>query len=574
MTDRFNDVTVQLDVPATMRDGTVLRANVYRPAGDGRWPVLLTRLPYGKDFPIGGMVLDPVQTARRGYVVVVQDTRGRFSSDGDYYPYRLETEDSVDTIAWAAGLPGADGGVGMYGASYFGNTQWLGASEAPPALKAIVPFVTWCDPRNGHRFRGGAMELGKTVSWHIQQGFNVLARRHRDDPAALAVAMRDLAVEQDALANGGYASLPLASFAPLVRHDVAPAVFTELAGATDPACFADYSLVGKHDRVQVPSFNVGGWYDIFLQDTIANFLAMTELGKPSKLLLGPWSHIAWRNPIGELNFGTGAQIGTIDLKTDFGSLQVRWFDHWLKGRETGIMDEPPIKLFVMGANVWRDEDAWPLARAAPAPYFLHSDGRLSPETPGEEPADAYEYDPHDPVPTLGGGLLMQPDFMAGPYDQRDIEARRDVLVFTSEPLAQETEVTGPVQVRLWAASSAPDTDFVGRLCDVHPDGRSINLTDGIIRARHRGMAQGEPASLLEPGRPYEYEIDLWATSNLFKAGHRIQLQITSSCFPRWDRNPNTGHDHGADAELAVARQTVFHDRERPSCVVLPVVQAP
>lgn len=571
MTTSMPEVTVQFDVPAEMRDGTVLRANVYRPAGTGPWPVLLARLPYGKDAPIGGMVLDPVQAARRGYVVVVQDTRGRFASEGDYYPYRRETEDSVDTIAWAARLPGADGGVGMYGASYFGNTQWLGASQAPPELKAMVPFITWRDPLNGHRFRGGAMELGKTVSWHIQQGFNVLARRHRDDPARLAAAICRLAAEQDALAAEGYASLPLCRFAPLVRNDIAPVFFTELAGAMDPACFADYSLVGKHADVQVPTFNVGGWYDIFLQDTIANYREMTAQGKPSKLMIGPWSHIAWRNPIGEINFGAGAQIGTINLETDFGSLQLRWFDHWLKGRETGIMDEPPIKLFVMGANVWRDEDAWPLARASPTPYFLHSDGRLGLEPPDDEPADHYAYDPAAPVPTHGGALLMQPDFMAGPYAQHMIEARPDVLVFTSEPLSRDTEVTGPILVSLWAASNAPDTDFVARLCDVHPDGRSINLSDGIVRARYRGVAQGQPASLIEPGRTYTYEIDLWATSNLFKAGHRIRLQITSSCFPRWDRNPNTGHDLGADAELAVARQTIFHDRERPSHIVLPLV---
>ncbi|HEV2108653.1 MAG TPA: CocE/NonD family hydrolase, partial [Thermomicrobiales bacterium] len=361
-------------------------------------------------------------------------------------------------------------------------------------------------------------------------------------------------------------------FAPLVRNDVAPVFFDELAGAMDPACFEDYSLVGKHERVQAATYNVGGWYDIFLQDTIANFLSMESQDKPSKLLIGPWSHIAWRNPIGEINFGAGAQIQTIDLKTDFGSLQLRWFDHWLKGDDTGIMDEPPIKLFVMGANVWREETEWPLARAIPTSYFLHAEGGLSAEAPSDELPDEYEYDPRDPVPTRGGALLMQPDFMAGPFDQRSIEARQDVLVYTSEPLEQDTEVTGPIRVHLWAASSAPDTDFVARLCDVYPDGRSINLTDGIIRARYRGFADGHPASLIEPGRPYEYDIDLWATSNLFKAGHRIRLQVTSSCFPRWDRNPNTGHAFGADAELAVARQRVFHDRDRPSRLFLPVVR--
>jgi putative CocE/NonD family hydrolase len=225
----------------------------------------------------------------------------------------------------------------------------------------------------------------------------------------------------------------------------------------------------------------------------------------------------------------------------------------------------------MGANVWRDLEEWPPRGARPTPLYLREGGLLSERTPGEERPDRFDYDPADPVPTHGGALLMSPEYPAGPYDQRVIEARPDVLVFTSEPLQQDTEVTGPVTVSLWAASSAPDTDFVARLCDVHPDGRSINLTDGVVRARNRDWSSGAAPSPIEPGRPYCFDVDLWSTSNVFKAGHRIRLQVTSSCFPRWDRNPNTGHSPGADAELAVAEQTVFHDRERPSHVLLPIV---
>jgi putative CocE/NonD family hydrolase len=252
-------------------------------------------------------------------------------------------------------------------------------------------------------------------------------------------------------------------------------------------------------------------------------------------------------------------------------LQLRWFDHWLKGIDTGIMAEPPIKLFVMGANVWRDEQEWPLARARNTPYYLHADGRLNPDEPGAETPDHYTYDPADPVPTRGGALLMTPEYPAGPFDQRRIEARPDVLVYTTPPLERDAEVTGPITVHLWASSSAPDTDFVARLTDIYPDGRVINLTDGIVRARYRNFTQGEPPSTIEPGRPYAYVIDLWATSNVFKAGHRIGLQVTSSCFPRWDRNPNTGHPFGADAELRVAHQQILHDREHPSHVVLPLI---
>jgi len=568
-------ITVDIDVPARMRDGTLLRANIYRPAGEGRWPVLLTRLPYGKDLPLGGSVLDPVQTARRGYVVIVQDTRGRLASDGDWYPFRSEADDGVDTIAWAADLPFSDGQVGMYGASYFGYTQWSAAVEQPPALKAMVPFITWADPLNGLVYRGGAFELGLGASWNLMMGLGQLFRRYGRDPRALGPALMAWAHESDALGTTGYASLPLAEFAPLRRQEVAPAFFDWMGAPLDctQEPYSYLTILGKHDQVQTPTLNVGGWYDIFLAGTITNFQAMRAQGKPAKLLIGPWTHGGTSNPIGERNFGFGAQAGLIDLRMDFGSLQLRWFDHWLKGADTGMMAEAPIKLFVMGANVWRDEQEWPLARAVDTPWYLHTDGGLSPERPASETPDRYDYDPADPAPTRGGALLMTPEYPGGPYDQRAVEARPDVLVYQSAPLERDTEVTGPITVRLWAVSSAPDTDFVARLTDVFPDGRSVNLTDGIVRARYRRLAQGEAPSPIEPGRPYEYAIDLWATSNVFQRGHQIGLQVTSSCFPRWDRNPNTGHPLGTDAALQVAQQEILHDREHPSHVVLPLVDA-
>jgi putative CocE/NonD family hydrolase len=562
-------VVVDLDVDVPMRDGVVLRANVYRPA-DGRWPVLLTRLPYGKDLPLGNASLDPVQAARRGYVVIVQDTRGRFMSEGDWRPFEAEAQDGVDTIAWAAGLPYADGQVGMYGMSYFGFTQWCAAIQQPPALKAIVPAVTWCDPLNGMAFRGGAVELGSAASWGLQMGFDQLARAHRGNLPALGAAIAALARELDELGPAGYASLPLAEFGPLRRHAVMDRFFEQLQRPMDRQLLDPITIVGKHDRVQVPTFNVGGWYDIFLADTLANFSAMRRLGRPTKLLIGPWAHTAYAMPVGELNFGFGAQLSFVNLESDFGRLQLRWFDHWLKGIDTGLLAQPPIRLFVMGANVWRDEQEWPLARAVETPFYLRSDGALSAEPPGQESSDRYTYDPRTPVPTYGGALLMAPEFPTGPRDQRRIEARPDVLVYTTPPLERDVEVTGPVRVELWACSSAPDTDFVARLVDVYPDGRAYNLTDGIIRARYR---DGEQPSLLEPGQPYRFTIDLWATSNVFKAGHAIRLQVTSSNFPRWDRNPNTGHPLGQDgpADLRVAEQTILHDAAHPSHVVLPIV---
>ncbi len=582
-------ITVDFDVPAEMRDGTILRANVYRPAGEGRWPVLLTRLPYGKDFPLGTAVMDPAQVARRGYVVIVQDTRGRFTSEGEWDPMRNEALDGVDTIEWASKLPYSDGNVGMYGASYFGFTQWSAAVHQPPALKAMVPFITWNDPFNGTMFRGGALELGVMADWQLLMGIDVLFRRHRGNPdrRVLGQAFYLLSKEIDALGKQGYWSLPLKEFGPHKRQGVTPAFFDLIARPMDREAFEPMTILGKHENVNVPTLNVGGWYDIFLKDTIENFRIMRQQGstpgaRQSKLLIGPWSHREYGNRVGELNFGLASSTTYLNLQTDFMSFQVRWFDHWLKGKDTGMLNEAPIKLFVMGANVWRDEQEWPLARAVETRYYLHSTGHantlhgngyLTTDIPdADEPAsDHYTYDPANPVITRGGALLMPPEYPQGPYDQRQTESREDVLVYTSGQLKEDLEVTGPITVHLWATSSAPDTDFVARLVDVHPDGYAQNLTDGIIRARYRNFAHGEKPSLIEPGKAYEYTIDLWATSNVFKAGHRIRLDGTSSNFPRWDRNPNTGHEFGADSELAVANQTILHDAEHPSYVVLPVV---
>ncbi len=580
-------ISVDFDVPAQMRDGVVLRANIYRPVGAGPWPVLLTRLPYGKDLPPGNALMDPAQVARKGYVMIVQDTRGRFTSEGAWNPMRDEILDGEDTVAWAAQLPYSNGSVGLYGISYFGFTQWAAAIQRPPALKAMIPVMTWNDPLNGVLFRGGAFELGTSASWHMMMGIDVLLRRYRSgpDPRNLGRALYMLTKETDALSPQGYWSLPLKEFGPLKRNDVAPAFFEVVASSMDRELLAPYTILGKHEQVTAPTFNIGGWYDIFLQDTIENFRIMREQGstpeaRQSKLLIGPWAHGVLTNPIGELDFGFASSAALIDLRIDLVSLQLRWFDTFLKGIDTGMLNEAPIKLFVMGANVWRDEHEWPLARAVETRYYLHSqghantlhgDGELNTSQPAAEPSDSYAYDPANPVIAHGGALLLTPDFRPGPFDQRPVEVREDVLVYSTPVLEQNVEVTGPIMVHLWAISSAPDTDFVARLVDVHPDGYAQNLTDGIIRARYRNFAQGGSEALIEPGQAYEYDIDLWATSNLFQQGHRIRLDVTSSNFPRWDRNPNTGHPFAEDSELVVAQQTILHDAAHPSYVVLPLV---
>ena len=443
-------ITVDFDVPAEMRDGTILRANIYRPVGEGRWPVLLTRLPYGKDFPNAVPVLDPIQSARRGYVVIVQDTRGRFASDGAWDPMRNEALDGVDTIAWAAQLPYSDGQVGMFGASYFGFTQWSAAVHSSEALKVMAPYITWNDPLNGQLYRGGAFEFGISASWQLMMSANVVMRRlaSEADPAKLGYAMYQWAREMDTLGTQGYWSLPLKEFAPLKRDDVAPSFFESLEHYMDREYLDPITIRGKHEQVKVPTLNIGGWYDIFLQDTIDNFRIMREQGstpqaRQSKLLIGPWIHGGSSSSIGEVSFGIASTPGLINLQGDVMSIQLRWFDHFLKDLDTGMLNEAPIKLFVMGANVWRDEQEWPLARAVETRYYLHSnghanslhgDGSLSTGVPENEPVDAYDYDPANPVLTRGGALLMSPQFPGGIFDQRKTEERTDVLVYTTPEL--------------------------------------------------------------------------------------------------------------------------------------------
>jgi len=529
-------------------------------------------------------VLDALRLARAGYIVVIQDVCGRFTSDGAWAPYRHDGSDGYDSVEWAAGLPGSNGNVGMFGASYYGFTQWVTAVEQPPHLKALVPFITWADSRDGGTWRGGAFELGKVAYWQVATiAFDVLRRRYKDAPRAeLGAALSALVREIDTLGAEGYRSLPLKDFAPFQRLGIAPELAKLVARPYDREYNAPYSVAASYDRVHVPAYNVGGWYDIFAGGTLRNYTELRRNGatreaRQARLLMGPWSHVSYGGVIGDMDFGFTSALAFMNLQGDLTALTQRWFDHWLKGVDNGVTAEPPVKLFIMGANRWRDEQEWPLARTQYTPFYLHGDGgangldgsgRLAAERPDDETPDHYTYDPADPVPTLGGAVLMNGLYGPGVKDQRSIEARPDVLVYTSTPLAEDTEVTGPITAKLWVASDAPDTDWVARLVDVHPDGFAQNLTDGIIRARYR---DGDTPAPLEPGRVYAYTIDLWATANVFKAGHCIRLDVTSSCFPKWDRNPNTGASFGHETSTRPARQTVLHDAAHPSHVILPII---
>jgi putative CocE/NonD family hydrolase len=567
---------VERDIEAKMRDGVVLRADVYRPDTEGPLPVLLQRTPYGKGFSNPAFAL---MAAERGYVVVIQDTRGRWASDGNGYPLIHEMEDGYDTVEWVAHQPWANGKVGMYGGSYVGYTQWAAAATQPPALKTIIPTVTFCDPYDIF-YSGGALALGVAVSWNLISTAHMAIFKHTGSKAEKNEWMDQWVEAVDGMARGKtFSRLPLSEM-PLIGQEGLISFFSDiLAHPTHDAYWQ--RILCAHEQIRIPVFHIGGWYDIFAGSTLSDFCGIRQNGGSEwarghqKLLIGPWRHGPFEGLVGEVDFGLRASA----LLVLPDELQLRWFDYWLKGEDHGITDEPPIRIFVMGDNVWRTESEWPLARTQYTPYYLHSggaanslhgDGVLSPEQPSDEPVDTYVYDPRNPVPTRGGGLCCSQAALApGAYDQRAIEARPDVLVYTTPPLEADIEVTGPIEVRLWAATSAPETDFTAKLVDIGLCGYARNVQDGIIRAQDRGgLGEGNP---IVPGQPYEHVIDLAVTSNVFKAGHCIRLEISSSNFPRFARNPNTGDPLGHSAGLRPATQWILHDAGHPSHILLPVI---
>ncbi len=582
------NLCIDKNLAVGMRDGVTLATDIYRPAGGAPVPVIVMRLPYNKEMPallfLSGDIL---RIAQAGYAVVVQDCRGTYQSGGEFRPYFQEAADGADTIAWAAAQVWSSGVVGMMGASYYGATQWLAAGESPPALRAIAPFITTDQYYEKWTYQGGAFQLGFIVQWASATfALGEVVRRlgcgqasAGDLGAAIAAA--------DAVA-ASYTHLPLTDHPELAR--LAPELMTQVAEwLAHPAYDAYWQAIAPCERyaqITTPALNFGGWYDLFLGGTLANYTGMKARGgsaqarQHQRLVIGPWAHGYNGGVYAERNFGMMAHDGVADVT----AMQIRWFDHWLKGADNGVLEDKPVKLFIMGRDEWRDEAAWPLSDTRFERWYLHSGGRantasgdglLSQKAPGEEPTDHYRYDPHDPVPTLGGATFLPGLFVAanaGPRDQRAVEARADVLCYTSEPLARDTEVTGPITLVLYVTSSACDTDFTGKLVDVYPDGRALILTDGILRARYR-ESLSRPV-LMTPGKVYELTLDLVATANLFKAGHCLRLEVSSSNFPRFDRNPNHG---GVIAEalatdFVTASNGVLHDAEHPSHLLLPMIE--
>lgn len=567
----IQQVILEKNVPCKMRDGVTLYADVYRPNVEGKFPVLLTRLPYNKDLPFySHRYLDTNRLVQNGYMVIVQDVRGRYNSEGDFYPFIHEAEDGYDTVEWAATLPYSNGKVGMFGLSYYGFTQLLAATECPPHLKAIAPAMTLTDWQTDSVEKDGKYNLPSSQTWALESVAPDAIKRKYQDPQEYEKMMKKMAAYYNEIEKW-FTYMPASEWPPLKELGVGEFFFDFIQHRLSEEQYNKVSISDKFNRIDVPAYHIAGWYDNFLQATTRNFseLSKKENPKMQKLIIGPWAHGIFQASLGDRNFGIHASQDWIDYETDLTGLHIRWFNHWLKDEQAEFNTEAPIKLFVMGINEWRNEHEWPLARTNYTPYYFHSegkantrfgDGKLNAGLPNQEQVDTFMYDPINPVPTNGGGILVT-GTRPGPIDQCQIEEREDILVYTSEPLTEPLEVTGPVNVKLWVKTDVVDTDFTAKLIDVTPEGKALHLTDGIRRVKVDNQHQA-----------VEVDIDLWATSNVFLPGHCIRVEISSSNFPRYDINLNTGKTMIESSEAKTATQTIYHQGEFPSHILLPIIK--
>jgi len=540
----------------TMRDGIKLATTVYLPLKGGPHPAVLVRTAYNR---IG--FYDPF-FVKNNIALVTQDCRGRYESGGNFYPFVNEPDDGFDTLQWIGKQPWCNGKIGMFGDSYLAATQLLVAPLQNKFLKVINPRFMAADCWKHAYYCDGAFSLALSWSWLCFETATKISH---------AVAMPLLDVKQ------------FLKSLPIINMD-------ERSGAGVVPYFRDYvshckfgkfwhllRLSDKYDYFKIPVLLTAGWYDNYAAEAVNMFTGLQKantnesIKKQHRLIIGPWTHgINYSTTLGELDFGPEAE-------KERDSTQ-RWLNCILKNKPATDFQKAPIRIFVMGKNYWRDEQEWPLKRTCYTYFYLRTGRRLDAKPPAtEESPDCYVYDPENPVPTCGGNHSVGPynpglyDFVKpGPYDQHSIEQRNDVLIYTSRILARDIEITGHVKLFLYASSSAKDTDFVARLTDVYPDRRSINITEGILRVRFRKNIWGKP-ELLVPDKIYLFEIDMQVTSNVFMAGHKIRLQITSSNFPLWDRNLNTGNNPATDTRYIKARQTIFHSPKYPSALLLPII---
>jgi uncharacterized protein len=612
--ERLYGVELQADVMVPMRDGVSLATDVYLPARAGKalaekWPTILSRTPYGKssrrpDAPPkspGDYAAIGEYFASHGYAVVIQDTRGRYRSQGVWHMLTDDGRDGVDTCSWIGKQPWSNGKVGMIGTSYVGGTQHALAMERPPELATVIPVDAMSNLGSAGMRNGGAFEM-RFWNWIFSIAGPQGSRQSRDPgTAAILQDMKDH--RRDYLAN-----LPLRrGTTPLKLLPEYEDWLVEAMGhGTNDDFWKQNNILDYTDTYKdIPVYLVGGWYDSWAGNTTANFKTLSQrIRGPAYLIMGPWIHGQQGSAAhGQVSFGSSAAIA------DPLAWRREWYDHWLKGIDNTVGKQAPfatpVRVFVMGSGdgrktasglldhggYWRDENEWPLSRARPTPFYFHERGGLSPVMPAAPGGvSSFQFDPAKPVPTIGGnissgdGILLQ-----GAWDQRGgrhvwnapdpipLSARNDILVFQSEPLTDDVEVTGEIEVKLWAASSAVDTDFAAKLIDVYPatpdfpGGFDMNLGDGILRARFRESLKKEV--LMQPGTIYPLTIKLYPTSNLFKRGHRIRVDVSSSNFPRFDVNPNTGEPLNNHRRRLVATNTIYHDADHPSQILLPIVPA-
>lgn len=565
------EVHVEENVPIAMRDGTILRADIYQPQTPGRYPVLLERVAYelkhrcqhrGEYF------------ARRGYIFVGQNVRGRYASEGRFAPFRDDAwganQDGYDTIVWAGKQPWSNGKVGMLDGSYSGFTQYLLAPTRPPFLKALFVREGGSDVYRDFVFRGGAYQLALHRGWALDETWSALQGAPASAEQEESFARLKEEVEDK---ERWYGHLPLNSCPPL--EGLAEWYFEDLRHPNDGPYWESMNILPVASEVDVPIFHLGGWFDCFLDSTLRAYESVASQGKTEacrknqRLVIGPWIHgpaQVGERKVGELDFGPQAEFDLVNY-------WLRWYDYWLKGRANGIMDEAPVRVFLMGANNWLDMESWPPTNMKLQPMYLRqgtgrdatslNNGMLTFEPPQvDESAEDFLSDPSAPLPSL----LIYPQL--GPIDHRRVEA--EMLTYTSSPLPRDLTIVGPIKAVLFGMSSAPDTDWVVRLSDVGPDGRSLSVCDGILRARYRDSFDNP--DLMEPGQVYRFEIDLGATAQVFKAGHALRVSIASSDFPRYDRNLQSGGTFGEETHGQVAHNTVFHDATRASHILLPVFE--
>ncbi|MFC9250427.1 CocE/NonD family hydrolase [Amycolatopsis thailandensis] len=577
----MTDFILAKDVPVPMADGTLLATDVWRPASGDPVPALLVRTPYGKEDMSTYVNFAPstFDLIRAGYAVVVQDVRGVFGSGGVFAPHVHEAEDGAEAVRWLAAQEWCDGAVGAWGGSYLGMVQWQVAATGMPELKAIAPSIASADLyRSPWYSPGGALSLDIAVRWSTMMAADQVSRaleKGEGEEADLRVLSEDVADPTVAVSR-----------TPVIER---PVVARYLPGFIDSTIgrperddhWAPLAALDKAGAIVAPALNIGGWYDLLVGETITAYTTMRKAGGSpeardgQRLVIGPWSHRNTTGVFPDRHFGSIASFASNEMT----AAHIAFYDRWLKGCEDALDGVSPVRIFVMGIDQWRDEPDWPLPDTRYTSYYLAGDGPantaagrgvLSTTPPMTDGSDRYLYDPVRPVPTLGGTVIEFSGY-DGPADQRPVHDRDDVLCFRSEVLTSPVEVTGPVTAVFHVSSTAVDTDFTAKLVDVHPDGRAIILCDGILRMRYRSsLEKPEP---LVPGEIYEVTIDLLATSNVFLPGHRILLEVSSSNFPRYDRNSNTGGEISREhlADMVPATNTLYRSAKYPSRVILPVI---